>query len=119
METTRYVIEHGDPWMETLSAEGRRIELRHVADSSQRLAIAYEEEGGNMLRHGLHDLVSAWASSDKGRAGKALFGPIVVAAFPVSDEGARILNECLENGARAGSLLGDRSLGAPPPPSRA
>lgn len=111
MTNRKYVIRHGDAWIET-TEHGRppRAALDHVASASQLLAIAYDVEGGDLVKHGEHGHVSAWLLSPKGTVAQALYGAIEIVAFPVHPATVAALNACLDCPGRAGHLV--ETLGA-------
>jgi hypothetical protein len=103
MATNRYVIKHGDAWMERITVPGQKPNLIHMADGSGMLAVAYDATSGTLLKHGNAQLIELWAADARQRHTDDITS-IEVVAFPVHKATIQILNDCIDYSGRVAQI---------------
>jgi len=96
----RYVIEHGDVWLEPETDPRRPVGFRrntHVCSGSEELAVAIVDD--TMVKCGKAESVEAWVSKHAG------FFEVTIVRFSVSPETVAELNACVANRNRASILV--------------
>lgn len=118
-----YVLEHGEVWFdEGTTLPGTRalgMGRRHVCHSSDLIAVVFDTETGNLVRHGRDADVAPWLSARRKKTEASGFpeltDTLVHLAFPPVPEAVEELNACLRQHGRI-LRLQDALANLPLPP---